>query len=331
MSQDYLFVSDQGIDTGVSNDTSPSAQARRGLELETLRSGTYSQVESELSTMERNGEICIITQDVDDVLLSQAKELLDCDIDFSDEDELPLEEHQNGSQISVWCDGDWTDAYSAFESAQKLEISVCLESDGNVTSCSIKKDPRIGFDCATPSAADKLNEISTRYDILAHIGEWLLANRKNFLRTCDWWDFACSALKEAKNKKASVIQADLIEIAELDCRKDSFSRFIKNVALSWGKDGRMDINLFFSKRAKCAWVARAFRDFCLEEGLSDMKPLVRTLQMAKMARNAKKMSLNEAKSLGTDGVAAYLCGLAGVGGANVAELYADRIMENKEA
>ena len=62
-----------------------------------------------------------------------------------------------------------------------------------------------------------------------------------------------------------------------------------------------------------------------------MKSLVRTLQVAKNARSAKKMSINEAKSLGTDVVAAYLCGLAGVGGANVAELYADRIMGNKEA
>ena len=54
-------------------------------------------------------------------------------------------------------------------------------------------------------------------------------------------DFAENALDEAIENRASVVQEDFIIIAGLGCRKDSFSRFIKNVVLSWGRNGRVGV------------------------------------------------------------------------------------------
>ena len=304
-----------------------SAIAQRGKELSEVREGTPLQIERLLKDREKaSGVNRGIFLEADGVGLQQSEELLDAEIDFFDEDELPSDNTPGKYQMVVLGSGSWERVNSAFDPVQKFELCVRMKPDGNV-SCNIWRDPRIGFDCDSVELSDKLNEFASRYDVLGRLGVWLATERCEFLRTGDWWDFAEKALDEAEENQSSVVQEDLINIAKLGCRSDSLSRFIKNVVLSWGPNGSMDIGLLFSKEAKCAWVARAYREFCMRIK-KDMHVALETLRGCSASKkNEAARRKGDLMSMSSRWVAERLCSLAHVKGADVVGLYEQKILE----
>lgn len=306
-----------------------SAWAQHGMTLETVRNGNRTQIESALRSMEKNGEIDRgIVMDADDLELSQSGDsLLDSELDFFDEDELYTEEHSDSQHVAVRGNGGLNEDNTAIDPVQKVVIRVGLGGSG-IASYSIRRDPQIGFDCNSPEASAQLEELASRYDVLERIGVWLAEKRGSFLQTGDWWDFAENALDEAIENRASVVQEDFIIIAGLGCRKDSFSRFIKNVVLSWGRNGRVGVGEMFSKAAKCAWVARAYREFCTcikhEDRLAALETL-RNCSASKKNESARRKG--DLMSMSTRWVSERLCSLAHVKGLDVANLYEQKILE----
>lgn len=311
------------------SEPSQAANALRGTALSTVRKGTPLQISCLLKEMERKDEIYSdIMADADDDMLEESdlnEEQTDCDFDFSDEDDFETGDAIIESQTSVSGDGRWLEIDSAFDESETFELRFC-ESDGRMVS-RIKKDPRSAYFSDLPAAADTLDELARRYEVLERIGIWLADNRRAFLRSGDFWDYAEQALDEAGRKKASVLQKDFIIIAGLDCQEEEFSDFIKHTVLSFESGGKIPISRLFSKPAKCAWVARAFRDMCRQAKL-DMDKSVQDLQVARAYKeNRNDRARKSLGSMGRKEAAALLCEIAGVGGTSVVELYGEKIKE----
>lgn len=306
-----------------------AANALRGTALSVVRKGTPFQIGCLLKEMEKKREIYSdVTADSDDDMFAKsdlAEEQTDCDFDFSDEDDFGTDDAINEGQTSVSGDGRWHDAYSAFDESKSFELRFC-ESDGRLV-CKITKDPRSGCFSDLPVVMDTLNELAHRYDVLEHIGNWLADNRRAFLRSGDFWDYAEQALQEAEKKGASILQKDFIAIAGLNCTEAAFSDFIKHAVLSFESGENIPISRLFSQPAKCAWVARAFRDMCRHSKL-DMDKSVQDLQTAKAYKeNRNDRARKSLGSMGRKEAAALLCEIAGIGGATVVESYGAKIKE----
>ena len=336
------------ITDGPTHDPTPEAYARRGIKIACLREGTPLQATNFLCDMERKGEISngILDTSDDNSLPLGMEEDIDSDLDFADEDVFPLEKPEIGRQPFISIYGDWAERdSSAFEQTQMLEICVYVKINGDV-SCSIKKDPRIGFDCYLHDASGKIKELSYRYEVLERLGNWLVENRLSFLHSFDLWDFAEQALEEAKRTKLSVVQKDFIAIANLGCKPDSFSRFIKNTVLSrqvefrrddgtmgCRDEGCMEISMLFSKEAKWAWAARAFLDYCRKarlEGKEVMDYVMKEFLIPAKADKKGKAERNRLPfiSLRDAGViASRLCELADVRSADVVSLIQEKFQE----
>lgn len=350
MDQDYDFESDQEIDGDTEQDTTGSATAIRSIELAVVRSGTPSQIGCLLCDMERTGEIYSdILSDADDDLLEDSDledGQTDCDIDLDDEDDFKTHDDAMGdSEIPVLGSGRWATEYSAFDPSEKFELRFC-ESGGKV-SCRIHKDPRSRYYGNSSRANNMLYELASRYEVLERIGEWLAVNRRTFLRTGDLWDFVEKAWEEveavreetgdseveriqlqAAETLSSLFQKSFIRVAELGCSRASLSRFIEHAVLLFEGKRPTPVSWLFSKEAKCAWVARAFYGKCRSIGLKDMEVAATILQSAKADRkNDLKQPLISLGSMSLKEIASLLCGLAGVGGAKVIELFGDKIKE----
>lgn len=329
MSRSHRLKPNTGRNKGSKRKPKQAALAQHGIELAPIRGGKRLQVEKKLRDMEEKAEISQgIMADANDVIASEIDdEQLDGDFDFSDEDEFSSDASTNGYQSVITGDGKWEDDGSAFDSSPKFEILVHLDAQGEVL-CSVKKDPRIGFDTISPEAGGIINELASRFNLLARVGEWLSKNRKDFLHSCDLWDFAEKAFEEAGKNKPSVIQKDFISIAELKCRKDSFSRFITDAFLVWDKGGCMKLSTLFTKEAKCAWVARAYHDYCRLIKIKDMKSALESLRRCS-AKKASATARREAslKSMSPEWLAERLCSLVKVKGVDVVNLYGRKIME----
>lgn len=314
-----------------------AAQAERGKGLIAVRTGTPLQIEVAMHDMEAKALLSDgIVRDADDNVETQIgsedalleDNLLDCDVDFTDEDVYKAD-----ADSGVWCehsirgDGSWYTEDFAFDPVKRIVIVVSSNSDGTV-SCNLEKDMRIGYDTNSLEAADMLNELASRYEVLNRLGEWLSEARADFLRTGDLWSFAENALSEASERHSSVVQEDLIKIARLNCRGDSFSRFVRNVVLSWGSNGSMDLAWLFSKEAKCAWVARAYREFCSLVKAKDMQSALETLQNCRADKKSASARMSGSiMSMSSRWVAERLCSLAHVKGQDVALLYGQKILE----
>ena len=334
MGQDFYYEQGQGISTDSSQRPEPTqgAVARHNMALTVVREGTPSQIGCLLRDMETrgeiyNGDLC----DTDDDILEDAEvdeEEMDCDLDFDDEDDGATEDTTIEAQVSVPYDGRWGESPLAFDSSQKFEL--CFYKTGEHMACKINRDPRCGFFSKSPRAAAILGELTSRYEVLERMGEWLVANRSDFLLTADLWDFVKDALHEAGNKKVSVLQKDFIEIANLGCIAASFSRFIKHTVFSFEDAGMMPVSQLFSKEARCAWVARAFYDTCRISKL-DMGKSVKALCAARAdMENRAERGRKAIESMSREAAASLLCQLARVSGAKVVEMYGDKISRNKE-
>ena len=345
MGQDFWHEQGQDISTDSSLRPEPTqgAVARHNMALTVVREGTPSQIGCLLRDMEQRGEIynddlC----DADDGILDEAEvdeEEMDCDLDLADEDDDgTAEDTITEAQVSVPYAGRWGEESLAFDSSQKFEL--CFYKTGEHMACKVSRDPRCGFFSNSPRAAAILDELTSRYEVLERMGEWIATNRSDFVRTVDLWDFVKDALHEAENKKVSVLQKDFIEIADLDSmfsessqRKSiaaSFSRFIKHTVFSFEDAGMMPVSQLFSTEARCAWVARAFYDTCRISKL-DMDKSVKALSAARADMgNRAERGRKTIESMGREEAAALLCQLARVGGAKVVEMYGDKISRNKE-
>lgn len=305
MGQDYLHGEGQRVTTGNTQDPSQSAKAMLGIALSVVREGTPSRISSLLRDMEMKGEITSgIVSDADDDVFAESDlddVQTDCDLDFADEDALKTDDTRGEPQTIVSGDGDWEKADSAFDPSEKFEI--CFDESGGKVSCRIKKDPRCGFFGNSPTATSILDELASRYEVLERMGEWIVTNRGAFARTGDLWDFVEEAYDESEKRQASVLQKDFITIVGLGCGRESFSRFIKHAVLCFGKKGRLPVRRLFQKEAKCAWVARAFRDKCRKAELDDMEAAIKSLPVT------------------------GLCKITGVSGEKVIELFGNKIKE----
>jgi len=305
MGQDNSYDQGARFNPVKTQDPSQSAKAMLGIALNVVREGTPSRISSLLRDMEMKGEISSgIFSDADDDVLAESDlddGQTDCELDLADGDEFKTDDTRDGPQTIVSGDGDWEGKTSAFDPSQNFEI--CFDESGGAVSCRIKKDPRCGFDGNSETATSILDELASRYEVLERMGEWIAANRGAFARTGDLWDFVEDAYDESEKGQASVLQKDFIDIVGLGCGPESFSRFIKHVVLRFGKKGWMPVRRLFLKKAKCAWVARAFRDKCRKAELDDMEAAIKSLP------------------------ATGLCKITGVSGAKVIELFGDKIKE----
>ena len=332
MGQDFSNELEQESHAGPSTSPEPTqgAYARRDMELAIVREGTPAQIGSLLRDMEQRGKIENgILSGADDAILTETavvEDETDCDLDFSDEDDFGSGDSFDGNQTIVSGNGNWEKNVSAFDSSQKFTLYF-YESGGHVA-CWMRRDPRSAFSSVFPKETKLLDELASRYGVLERMGEWLSVNRSEFLQTGDLWDFAKNALSEAENKWVSVLQKDFIEIAKLNCNASSFSRFIRHAVLFLGPTGSLPVGQLFSKKARCAWVARAFRDHCRRAKL-DIDKSIKALQVAKNNKTNRADRARKAlQSMSREMVASLLCQLAGVGGANVVETYGNKIKED---
>lgn len=314
-------------------DQTKTANAQRGVTHSEIREGTPLQIERKLLDLEKSKKITSgITEHADDALLDLLAfdgEPMDCDIDLVDEDDFLPGSSDSLCQSAVSCIGTWEELEdSAIDSSSKIEICVHLDSNGDKVSCSVKEDPRIGFDCHAPEASNLLDDLSLRYKMLEKIGEWLAVNRKEFLKTGDLWNFAEQATSEADLNMPSVLQQNFIIMANLapDAPtkfKPLFSRFIKNVVLSWEDEGCMLLGMLFSHRARCAWVARAYYE--LRKGKNGGETLIETLWKCHAKKRYKDARLRtEIRDMNSTETAERLCSLVTVQGVDVVNLYKEK-------
>ncbi len=323
----------KGADKGKNPDQIKAANAQRGVTHSEIREGTPLQIESKLLDLEKSGRITSgITEYADDALLDSLAfddELMDCDIDLADEDDFLSGSSDSSCQSAVSSIGSWEELEdSAIDSSSRIEICVHRDSDGDKVSCSVKEDPRIGFDCHAPEASNLLDDLSSRYKMLEKIGEWLAVNRKEFLKTGDLWDFAEQASSEANLNMPSVLQQNFIIMADLapdtpEKFKPLFSRYINNVVLSWEEEGCMLLGMLFSHRARCAWVARAYYE--LRKRKNGGEILIETLWKCHAKRKYKNARLRtEISNLNPAEAAERLCSLVTVQGADVVNQYKEK-------
>ena len=307
------------------------------------REGTPLQIASMLNALEKSAKISDdVMECADDALLTSLDldaEEMDCEIDYADEDEYSTDSPEALFQTVVTDDGIWgDDKASAIDSSSKTEICIYRNADGQYE-CSVKKDPRFAFNTLPQGTASGiLYELSSRYETLEKIGAWLAKKRQTFLKTGDLWDFVEDATAEARDNMPSVLQQNFIKIADLSPTptkfKSMFSRFIKNVVLSWEDEGCMPLGMLFSHRAQNAWVARAYCELRRnkvnkEKWIEEIEFLRKFHSNTKDTNISTQAQRSALKSLSPFLTAQRLCSLLKVDCKEVVGQYEKKMLEDK--
>ena len=235
---------------------SVALHAQRGAIVQRIREGTPNQIAELLDDLEDTGNIETDEGILADRTLEEDVNRLemDAEIDISDEDTI-FSDADDWSEDEEFVGGD-----SARNLIAQSRFEIIVRNDD---SCYVPTEARLIRKSLTPLGTQVLDELAIRMATIRQISNWLSERRTLFLRTCDIWDLGCEALEDMRQGRLPVQQKSFSSCVGLGSVSEaSLSRYIRETQLVWG-NGSGPLDILFSKAAQRAWVANAFKQFCL--------------------------------------------------------------------
>lgn len=239
--------------------------------LETIRSGSPSQVRNVLDELKDEGHITEeeLIQEPD---INQ-EDLLEnnSEIEIVDEDTFEYDRWENRRQQNYYGEITLKPRYQE-ESDSNLDSDYYVLDVENDKCTFVIPDWYGGFRGVTPVGVKVINEIDCRHEVFEAIEGWIENDRTDYILNNLWINLGPKDYEEVKSKRVTVVQESFLEflkkdknIAGLD--KSKFSRYLNNSRIVW-HNGGMPLKELFSKEARMGWVAKSIKLFMENAGFS---------------------------------------------------------------